>query len=155
MHVIAAKAVAFKEALSDEFKLYQKKILENAQALSNALKDEGFRIVSNGTDNHLMLVDVTSKGVTGKEAETMLDDAHITCNKNTIPFDPNPPTVASGIRLGTPQLTTRGMGTAERTIIAKLINKILTEKSEEAKNYVINEVNKLCQKFPLYKGIIE
>jgi len=155
MHVIAAKAVAFKEALSDEFKEYQKKILENAQALSNALKKEGFRIVSNGTDNHLMLVDVTSKGVTGKEAETMLDDAHITCNKNTIPFDPNPPTVASGIRLGTPQLTTRGMGTKEMEIIASLINKVLTEKNEDAKSYVISEVNKLCEKFPLYKGIID
>lgn len=155
MHVIAAKAVAFKEALSDEFKEYQKKILENAQALSNALKKEGFRIVSNGTDNHLMLVDVTSKGVTGKEAETMLDDAHITCNKNTIPFDPNPPTVASGVRLGTPQLTTRGMGTKEMEIIASLINKVLTEKNEDSKNYVISEVNKLCEKFPLYKGIID
>jgi glycine hydroxymethyltransferase len=155
MHVIAAKAVAFKEALSDEFKEYQKKILENAQALSNALKKEGFRIVSNGTDNHLMLVDVTSKVVTGKEAETMLDDAHITCNKNTIPFDPNPPTVASGIRLGTPQLTTRGMGTKEMEIIASLINKVLTEKNEDAKGYVISEVNKLCEKFPLYKGIID
>lgn len=155
MHVIAAKAVAFKEALSDEFKEYQKKILENAQALSNALKKEGFRIVSNGTDNHLMLVDVTSKGVTGKEAETMLDDAHITCNKNTIPFDPNPPTVASGIRLGTPQLTTRSMGTKEMEIIASLINKVLTEKNEDAKGYVISEVNKLCEKFPLYKGIID
>jgi glycine hydroxymethyltransferase len=155
MHVIAAKAVAFKEALSDEFKEYQKKILENAQALSNALKKEGFRIVSNGTDNHLMLVDVTSKGVTGKEAETMLDDAHITCNKNTIPFDPNPPTVASGIRLGTPQLTTRDMGTKEMEIIASLINKVLTEKNEDAKGYVISEVNKLCEKFPLYKGIID
>lgn len=155
MHVIAAKAVAFKEALSDEFKEYQKKILENAQALSEALKKEGFRIVSNGTDNHLMLVDVTSKGVTGKEAETMLDEAHITCNKNTIPFDPNPPTVASGIRLGTPQLTTRGMGKKEMEIIASLINKILTEKSEDAKNYVISEVNKLCKQYPLYKGIID
>ncbi|HPC39002.1 MAG TPA: serine hydroxymethyltransferase [Exilispira sp.] len=155
MHVIAAKAVAFKEALSDEFKEYQKKILENAQALSEALKKEGFRIVSNGTDNHLMLVDVTSKGVTGKEAETMLDEAHITCNKNTIPFDPNPPTVASGIRLGTPQLTTRGMGKKEMEIIASLINKVLTEKSEDAKNYVISEVNKLCKQYPLYKGIID
>ncbi|MEJ5272701.1 MAG: serine hydroxymethyltransferase, partial [Spirochaetota bacterium] len=155
MHIIAAKAVAFKEALSDEFKEYQKKILENAQALSEALKKEGFRIVSNGTDNHLMLVDVTSKGVTGKEAETMLDEAHITCNKNTIPFDPNPPTVASGIRLGTPQLTTRGMGKKEMEIIASLINKVLTEKSEDAKNYVISEVNKLCKQYPLYKGIID
>ncbi len=155
MHVIAAKAVAFKEALSDEFKLYQKKILENAQALVKALKEEGFRIVSNGTDNHLMLVDVTSKGVTGKEAEKMLDDAHITCNKNTIPFDPNPPTIASGIRLGTPQLTTRGMGISEMKIIASLINKVLMEKSEKSKNHVINEVSKLCEKFPLYKGIID
>ncbi len=155
MHVIAAKAVAFKEALSDEFKIYQKKILQNAQILAKSLKEEGFRIVSNGTDNHLMLVDVTSKGVTGKEAETMLDDAHITCNKNTIPFDPNPPTVASGIRLGTPQLTTRGMGESEMKIIASLINKVLTGKNEETRNEVINEVNKLCQKFPLYKGIIE
>lgn len=155
MHVIAAKAVAFKEALTDDFKEYQKKILENAQALSNALKEEGFRIVSNGTDNHLMLVDVTTKGVTGKEAETMLDEAHITCNKNTIPFDSNPPTVASGIRLGTPQLTTRGMGKEQMKVIASLINKVLTEKSDEAKAKVIIEVNKLCEKFPLYKGIID
>ncbi len=155
MHVIAAKAVAFKEALSDEFKEYQKNILENAQALCNGLKEEGFRIVSNGTDNHLMLVDVTSKGVTGKEAETMLDDAHITCNKNTIPFDPNPPTVSSGIRLLTPHLTTRGMGPNEMKIIATLINKVLTDKTEDAKQYVKAEVSKLCEKFPLYKGIID
>ena len=154
MHVIAAKAVAFKEALSEDFKEYQKKILINAQALAENLKNEGFRLVSGGTDNHLMLVDVTTKGVTGKEAETLLDSSNITCNKNTIPFDQNSPAVASGIRLGTPQLTTRGMGPDQMKIIAHLINTVLVEKSEASSQKVKEEVKKLCLQFPLYKGIL-
>jgi glycine hydroxymethyltransferase len=154
MHVIAAKAVALYEALQPEFKEYQKKIIENAKALSEALKEKGFRLVSGGTDNHLMLVDVTSKGLTGKDAEMLLDDANITCNKNTIPFDPNPPKVASGIRLGTPQLTTRGMGPEEMKIIADLIDRVLTKKDEETQKKVKEEVKNLCKQFPLYKGIL-
>jgi glycine hydroxymethyltransferase len=154
MHVIAAKAAAFNEALKPEFREYQKKIVENAKALANALIDEGFRLVSGGTDNHLMLVDVTKKGLTGKEAEVLLDESNITCNKNTIPFDQNPPNIASGIRLGTPQLTTRGMGIDEMKEIAKIINLVLTKKDEDAKNEAKERVKKLTEKFPLYKGIL-
>lgn len=154
MHVIAAKAVAFAEALKPEFKEYQKKIVENAKTLASELANRGFRIVSGGTDNHLMLVDVTPKGLTGKEAEELLDNSNITCNKNTIPFDPNPPKIASGIRLGTPQLTTRGMGKEEMKIIAELIDRVLTNKDEETQNKVKNEVIELCKKFPLYKGFL-
>ncbi|MCX8058636.1 MAG: serine hydroxymethyltransferase [Spirochaetes bacterium] len=154
MHVIAAKAAAFGEALKPEFKEYQKKIVENAKTLAEALKNEGFRLVSGGTDNHLMLVDVTLKGLTGKEAETLLDESNITCNKNTIPFDKNPPNIASGIRLGTPQLTTRGMGKDEMIEIAKIINLVLTKKDESAKEEAKARVKKLTDKFPLYKGIL-
>lgn len=154
MHVIAAKAVAFYEALQPEFKEYQKRIVENAKTLADELANRGFRIVSGGTDNHLMLVDVTPKGLTGKEAEELLDNSNITCNKNTIPFDPNPPKVASGIRLGTPQLSTRDMGKEEMKIIAELIDRVLTKKDEKTQNKVKQEVIELCKKFPLYKGIL-
>ncbi len=154
MHVIAAKAVAFKEALSDDFKNYQKRTIENAKALAEGLQENGFRIVSGGTDNHLLLMDVTSKELTGKEAEKILDDSNITCNKNTIPFDQNPPNIASGIRLGTPQLTTRGMGVNEMKIIAGFINEVLSNPTEETMEKVKNDVVELCKKFPLYKGIL-
>ncbi|NLT94360.1 MAG: serine hydroxymethyltransferase [Clostridia bacterium] len=148
MHVIAAKAVAFHEALQPEFKKYQQRILENAQALAQNLQEKGFRLVSGGTDNHLMLVDLRPKGLTGKEAEKLLDEAGITVNKNTIPFDTESPFVTSGIRIGTPAVTTRGMGTAEMAEIANLINTVLVEKKiDEAKA----GVKALTQKFPLFQ----
>ena len=125
MHVIAAKAVAFKEALAPEWKAYQRQIVANAAALARALQGEGFRLVSGGTDNHLMLVDVFAKGITGKVAEKALDKAGITANKNTIPFDTNSPMVASGIRLGTPALTTRGMKEGDMAEVAKLVSRAL------------------------------
>ncbi|MFH1452958.1 MAG: serine hydroxymethyltransferase [Armatimonadota bacterium] len=154
MHVIAAKAVAFKEAMTEEFKIYQKEILENAKALAEALTKEGLRIVSGGTDNHLMLVDLTSLNITGKIAETSLDKAGITVNKNTIPFDPNPPLVTSGIRLGTPALTTRGMKKEQMEEVAHLIIKVLKSPEDEAViNRVKKDVESLCAKFPLYGDI--
>ncbi len=148
MHVIAAKAVCFREALTDAFKQYQKNIIDNAQALCRGLMDRGVRIVSGGTDNHLMLVDLTNFGITGKAAEKLLDAAHITCNKNTIPNDPQSPFVTSGIRLGTPAVTSRGMNTADMGQIAEAIALVLKggeEKSAEA--YSI--VQSLTEKYPL------
>jgi glycine hydroxymethyltransferase len=155
MHVIAAKAVAFGEALRDDFKAYQQQILDNAQALAATLKDEGLRIVSGGTDNHLLLVDVfmDGKGITGKAAEKALDEVHITVNKNTIPFDTNKPFVASGIRLGTPALTTRGMREGDMRLIGKMIADIIHDpESEEVKTRVRREVAELTAKFPMYPG---
>ncbi len=154
MHVIAAKAVAFGEALRPEFNAYQKRLLDNAQALAKTLQAEGFRIVSGGTDNHLMLVDVRSKGLTGKEAEHILDEVGITVNKNTIPFDPAGPLVTSGIRLGTPAVTTRGMTPEAMQRIARAINLALVtqndaEKREEARKIVAA----LCAEFPLYSDL--
>lgn len=149
MHVIAAKAVSFKEAMSDEFKQYQQQIIKNAQALANGLKLEGLSLVSDGTDNHLMLVDLRSKNLTGKEAEKILDEAQITCNKNTIPNDPQSPFVTSGVRLGTPAVTSRGMDEAAMGQIAKAISLALSNKIEEAKEIVAE----LCEKYPLYQGI--
>jgi len=122
MHVIAAKAVSFKEALEDEFKEYQKQVLKNAKALAEALKSKGFKLVSDGTDNHLMLVDLRNKGLTGKKAEALLDEVGITTNKNTIPFDPESPFVTSGLRIGTPAVTTRGMKEADMEKIAEIIS---------------------------------
>ncbi len=153
VHIIAAKAVAFGEALRDDFKSYQQQILTNAQALADELKEQGLRLVSGGTDNHLMLVDVfnNGKGITGKVAEKALDAVHITVNKNTIPFDQNSPFVASGIRLGTPALTTRGMKEAEMREIARLIASIIQEpESEEVKESVKKSVAELAAQFPLY-----
>jgi glycine hydroxymethyltransferase len=151
MHVIAAKAVAFKEALGPEFKSYQAQILANAKALAAALAGEGWRLVSGGTDNHLMLVDVFAKGITGKAAEAALDRAGITVNKNTIPFDTNSPMVASGIRIGTPALTTRGMKEAEMGEIGRLISRALHGvENETALADVKRDVEKLCARFPLY-----
>ncbi len=152
MHVIAAKAVAFKEALAPEFKIYQQQIIKNAKALSEALLKEGFRLVSGGTDNHLMLVDLRSKKITGKAAEKVLDEVGITINKNTIPFDPESPFVTSGIRIGTPALTTRGMQEKEMQKIAQLFNLILSNpEDEKIKEQVKKEIKALCQSFPLYK----
>jgi glycine hydroxymethyltransferase len=151
MHVIAAKAVAFKEALTPEFGAYQKQILANAQALAKSLIGEGFRLVSGGTDNHLMLVDVFSKGITGKAAEAALDKAGITVNKNTIPFDTNKPMVGSGIRIGTPALTTRGMREAEMEEIGHLIARALGKIDDETELLAVKrDVTKLCDRFPLY-----
>ncbi|MBN2363687.1 serine hydroxymethyltransferase [candidate division WOR-3 bacterium] len=155
-HIIAAKAVAFGEALKPEFKQYQHKIVENAKALSEALKQKGFRLVTNGTDTHLMLVDLRSKGVTGKAAEEALDKAGITANKNTIPFDPEKPFVASGLRLGTPSVTTRGMGTNEMKKIALLIDKAVSAINDEsALSSVKSEVVDLTSAFPLYEQRLE
>lgn len=131
MHVIAAKAVCFKEAMEDDFKVYEQQIVNNAKALSTELMNKGFRIVSGGTDNHLMLLDLQNKGLTGKEAEKMLDEIHITTNKNTIPFDPQSPFVTSGLRIGTPAVTTKGMKEAEMTELADIIDCSLTRKQSE------------------------
>jgi glycine hydroxymethyltransferase len=151
MHIIAAKAVCLKEAAEPSFADYQRQIVANASRLAAALVAAGFRLVSGGTDNHLMLVDVFSKGITGKVAEAALDKAGITVNKNAIPFDPNPPMVASGIRIGTPAVTTRGMREAEMETIAELITRALTAPADErALAMVRTEVETLCRKFPLY-----
>jgi glycine hydroxymethyltransferase len=151
MHVIAAKAVAFKEALAPEWKAYQRQIVVNAVALARALQGEGWRLVSGGTDNHLMLVDVFAKGITGKVAEKALDRAGITANKNTIPFDTNPPMVASGIRLGTPALTTRGMKEGDMAEVARLVSRALHAVENETElTEVKREVRRMCERFPLY-----
>ena len=149
MHVIAAKAVSFKEALSEEFKAYQLQIVKNAQALSQALVKRGLRIVAGGIDNHVMSLDVRNMNVTGKEAEHMLDEIGITCNKNTIPFDPASPFITSGVRLGTPAVTTRGMKEADMDDIAEII--FLTLKDFEANKETCKaKVNALLAKYPLY-----
>ena len=155
-HVIAAKAIALKEAATEEFKEYATRIVENAKVLAEELVKEGLRIVSGGTDNHLMLVDLRPIGVTGKDAENMLEEAGITVNKNAIPFDPQPPKISSGIRIGTPALTTRGMGPDEMKVVARLIVKVLKsggdEKTIEA---VRHEVKELTSSFPLYPELGE
>ncbi len=151
MHIIAAKAVCLKEAMEPGFAEYQRQIVANAKRLAGALSDAGFRLVSGGTDNHLMLVDVFSKGLTGKVAEAALGKAGITVNKNAIPFDKNPPMVASGIRIGTPAVTSRGMGEPEMDTIAGLIARALaTPDDDSALTAVRSEVEALCRKFPLY-----
>ena len=153
MHVIAAKAVAFKEALDPSFKEYQKKVLENANTLANSLEEKGLRIVAGGTDTHLMLVDLTPIDLSGKRGEKALEKAAITVNKNTIPFDPRKPFIASGIRLGTPAVTTREMGPEEMKEIASLIFRVLEDrKNPENLEAVKNDVEELCKKFPLYTG---
>jgi glycine hydroxymethyltransferase len=149
-HIIAAKAVAFKEALQPEFKAYQRHVLENAQVLATALTDRGFRLVSGGTDNHLMLVDVRPLGVNGKEAEAALEAVHITVNKNAIPFDPQPPVRTSGLRLGTPAVTTRGFGPDEMRLIAELIHDAIAERADpEAVTRTRQRAMKLAMSFPL------
>jgi glycine hydroxymethyltransferase len=151
MHIIAAKAVCFKEAATSEFAAYQRQVVANAKRLASNLAAAGYRIVSGGTDTHLMLVDVFSKGLTGKVAEAALGRAAITVNKNAIPFDQNPPMVASGIRLGTPAVTTRGMGDREMDLIAEYIARVLgSPENDHALTSVKAEVEQLCRKFPLY-----
>jgi len=151
MHVIAAKAVALKEALSDEFKTYQAQIVKNAKALAAELTKNGYRLVSGGTDNHLMLIDLTDKGITGKEAGLALDQAGITVNQNMIPFDKRSPMVTSGVRLGTPAITTRGMKEEEMRLIARMIARVLEDIANEGRILEIRkEVQDLCSRFPLY-----
>ena len=151
MHVIAAKAVAFGEALQPEFKEYAKQIIVNAQTLADALQEEGFTIVSGGTDTHVLLVDLRTVGLTGKVAEHVLDEVGITCNKNTIPFDPESPFVTSGIRLGTPALTTRGLHAEDMKEIASIISLVLKQPEDTA---VLAEAKQrvaaLCEKYPMY-----
>jgi len=156
MHVIAAKAVSFKEALSDDFKIYTKNVIANAKILSESLRDKGFKIFSGGTDTHLMLLDLRSFKVTGKDAQASLGRANITCNKNGIPFDTESPFITSGIRLGTPACTTRGFGEQEFKLIAELIYKVIKNLSEnktdnsKIENEVKQQVINLCSSFPIY-----
>ncbi len=156
MHVIAAKAVCFKLAMTEEFKEYQKQIIKNAKRLSEKLKEYGYRIVSGGTDNHLFLVDLRNKNITGKEAETALERANIIVNKNMIPFDDKPPTVTSGIRIGTPSVTTRGMKEKEMDLLAELIHRALENKDNEAElDKIGKKVRELCDAFPVYQEWIK
>ncbi len=156
MHVIAAKAVALKEASEPEFKTYQQQVVKNARALADTLQKAGWRIVSGGTDNHLMLVDLTVKGMTGKDASTTLDKARITVNKNAIPFDPTPPMVSGGIRVGSPAVTTRGMKEAEMQVIGGLIDKALSGMNDAGVlEQVGRDVEKLTDRFPLYPDLLK
>jgi len=151
VHVIAAKAVCFLEALSEDFKVYQRQVVANAKALAASLQEQGFRVISGGTDSHVMLIDVFAKGVKGKEAEKALDEAYITANKNAIPFDTNPPLNPSGIRLGSPAVTTRGFREAEMKEVGRLISGVLNDvKSEQAMAQTRRGVAALTEKFPLY-----
>ncbi|HEX2121853.1 MAG TPA: serine hydroxymethyltransferase, partial [Thermoanaerobaculia bacterium] len=151
VHIVAAKAVAFREALTPEVREYQGQIVRNAKALAEAVKQTGFRIVSGGTDNHLFMTDVFSKGITGKDAQNMLEAANITVNKNTIPFDQNKPMVASGVRIGTPAVTTRGLREPEMKTIASLIARVLDSKGDEGVVAAVKkDVKALCDRFPIY-----
>jgi len=151
VHIIAAKAVAFREALAPEFKEYQTQIVTNAKALAAAVAETGFRIVSGGTDNHLFMTDVFSKGITGKDGQNMLEAANITVNKNTIPFDTQKPMVASGVRIGTPAITTRGLREPEMKTVANLIARVLDSKGDDAViQEVKRDVKELCDRFPIY-----
>ena len=150
MHIIAAKAVAFGEALTDEFKAYQTQLVKNASVLCEALKSEGIDIVSGGTDNHLMLIDLRKYDISGKELEHRLDEVHITTNKNTIPNDPKSPFVTSGLRVGTAAVTSRGFKEEEMLLIAKWIKLAITD-FENSKDAITKEVMALCEKFPIYK----
>tara|TARA_B100000959_G_scaffold270778_1_gene318078 strand:- start:139 stop:1383 length:1245 start_codon:yes stop_codon:yes gene_type:complete len=155
MNMIAAKAVAFKEALDDSFKDYQKQVLINSRLLANILIKNGFQCITGGTDTHLILLDLRESGLTGKEAEQALSDAGITTNKNAIPFDPQPPTIASGIRIGTPGITTRGMKEKEIDQIASLISKVLQNHTNSAVlGSCKKEVNDLCSRFPIYSDLL-
>ncbi len=149
VHVISAKAVAFKEVMTDSFKEYQQQVVDNATALGQNLVDKGFRLVSGGTDNHLILLDLTSKNITGKEGEELLEKAGLTTNKNAIPFDKQPRFVTSGIRIGTPAVTTRGLKTKEMGLIAEWIERVLTERSDDTMRAVRQEVRSLCKTYPL------
>ncbi len=154
MHIIAAKAVAFKEALAPEFKVYQAQIVKNAAAMADEFKKLGVKMVSGGTDNHLVLLNLSDKNITGKELEKLLDEVHITVNKNAVPFDTQKPFVTSGIRVGTPAMTSRGMKENEARIIARLIARVIDER-EGAFDYVTAEVAKLCKAFPLYENCVK
>ena len=152
VHVIAAKAVALREAMSDGFRTYQKNVVDNAETLAEELMKKEFKIISGGTDNHLMLIDLTNKGCTGKDAETALDKAGVTVNKNSIPYDTRSPAVTSGIRLGTPSITTRGMGTAEMKEIAEIIDAVISNNREPEKiRQFAGRVRELCDRFPIYR----
>lgn len=153
MHVIAAKAVAFKEALSPEFRVYQTQIVKNAKAMAERFTEHGVRLVSGGTDNHLMLVDLRKENMTGKELEALLDRAHITANKNTIPFETTSPFITSGVRIGTPAITSRGMKEEEAKTIADLVTEVIRGR-EEAIESVSAQVAALCEKFPIYENDI-
>ena len=151
MHVIAAKAVGLKESMDEKFKIYQKQVVENAKALAQSLAKLGFTIVSGSTDTHLLLVNLTNKNISGKDASQFLDKARITANKNLIPFDKESPAVTSGLRLGTPAVTTRGMKVKQMEIIASLINRVISsEYREKEASEVFKEVDKITEEFPLY-----
>ncbi len=151
VHIVAAKAVAFGEAATEEFRAYQRQVVRNAKAMAETVAGGGFRIVSGGTDNHLFMIDVFSKGITGKDGEKMLEDSGITVNKNTIPFDQNKPMIASGLRLGTPAVTTRGLGEAEVKKVGELVNEVLDAAGDEAViERVRSQVREMCQRFPIY-----
>ena len=153
MHVIAAKAVCLNEAASEDFKEYQQQIIKNAKTLANTLIDRGFNLVSGGTDNHLILIDLRNKNITGKDAENILDSVGITVNKNTIPFDPQSPFVTSGIRLGTPAVTTRGMKEEDMKKIGEAIYLAITD-VDENRQTIEEIVENLCDKYPLYEDIV-
>jgi glycine hydroxymethyltransferase len=153
VHVIAAKAVSFKEAMTEEYRQYQRQVVTNASTMADRLIEHGFRIVSGGTDNHLLLVDLSSKGLTGKDAEHLLEEAGLTTNKNAIPFDTQPRFVTSGIRIGTPAVTTRGLKEADMMQIADWINRVLTSKQSDEISQVRQEVRRLCETIPLYPEI--
>jgi glycine hydroxymethyltransferase len=157
MHVIAAKAVCFGEALRPEFREYARNVVTNAKALADGLIEQGLRLVSGGTDNHLMLVDMTPKGISGKKAERLLGEVGITVNKNAIPFDPKKPAITSGIRIGTPAVTTRGMGTEAMGRIASLIGATLAnlEEDEAVKAELKGEVEALAREYPLYPDLVD
>ena len=153
MHAIAAKAVAFKEALAPEFKSYQAQIIANARAMARVLQERGLRIVSGGTDCHMFLLDLRARNITGRDAEDALGRAHMTVNKNAIPNDPQKPTVTSGIRIGSPAITTRGFGTAEAEQVANLIADVLeAPQSEAVQQRVLAQTRELCRRFPVYGG---
>jgi glycine hydroxymethyltransferase len=155
MHIIMAKAVAFAEVLNDNFKIYAQQIIKNAATLADQLMKFGFDVVSGGTDNHLMLIDLSNKNISGKKAENALERAGITVNKNMVPFDTKSPFVTSGIRIGTPAVTTRGMKENEMRRIAEIINKAIDNaENESILDGLVNEVKDLCSGFPLYKDII-
>jgi glycine hydroxymethyltransferase len=154
MHVIAAKAVAFGEALEPSFKIYSEQTIKNAQTLAKTLVDFGYKLVSNGTDNHLMLVDLSPRNITGKAAQQALEDSGITVNKNTVPNEKQSPFVTSGIRIGTPAITTRGMKEPEMKVIGSLINEVLTHLDDQTMSKKVREqVREVCKKFPLYEDI--
>jgi glycine hydroxymethyltransferase len=147
---MAAKAVSFKEAMCEEYHEYQRQVVRNAKTLAARLMEHGFRIVSGGTDNHLLLLDLTTKGLTGKEAEHLLEEAGLTVNKNAIPFDTQPRFVTSGIRIGTPSVTTRGLKEAEMLQVADWINRVLSSRGAEEIAAVRQEVHQLCNRLPIY-----